>query len=201
MFKTNTNIAALSSEIRHINISLKEFTLIVAFCQESRTCRKRRNRKVIKFEWNNKWRDNNGIWTLFAFSYWISTFICSGVATKLSHWYFHLAEQVRYKRWLWWTRFGMAVGALQLVAAIYLMFVIVRDLSKERRSTSCFFGMFETLNLFPLLTIYFSFNCGCKLSPLTINSCLLIAYMPSEFIHTHQKRKKNLPEVPCWMFK
>jgi hypothetical protein len=74
---------------------------------------------------------------------------CSGVATNLSHWYFHLAEQVRYKRWLWWTRFGMAVGALQLVAAIYLMFVIVRDLSKERRSTSCFFGMFETLNLFP----------------------------------------------------
>lgn len=35
----------------------------------------------------------------------------------------------------------MAIGALQLVAAIYLMFVIVRDLSKERRSTSCFFGM------------------------------------------------------------
>ncbi|TVU15468.1 hypothetical protein EJB05_38990, partial [Eragrostis curvula] len=32
--------------------------------------------------------------------------------------------RVRYKRWLWWTRFGMAVGALQLVAAIYLMFVI-----------------------------------------------------------------------------
>ncbi|KAG2567039.1 hypothetical protein PVAP13_7NG224500 [Panicum virgatum] len=51
--------------------------------------------------------------------------------------------RVRYKRWLWWTRFGMAVGALQLVAAIYLMFVIVRDLSKERRSTSCFFGQDE----------------------------------------------------------
>ncbi|KAL6838280.1 hypothetical protein ACP4OV_031908, partial [Aristida adscensionis] len=50
-------------------------------------------------------------------------------------------QDVRYKRWLWWTRFGMAVGALQLVAAIYLMFVIVRDISKERRSTSCFFGM------------------------------------------------------------
>lgn len=51
--------------------------------------------------------------------------------------------RVRYKRWLWWTRFGMAVGALQLVAAIYLMFVIVRDLSNERRSTSCFFGQDE----------------------------------------------------------
>ncbi|XP_066348411.1 uncharacterized protein [Miscanthus floridulus] len=51
--------------------------------------------------------------------------------------------RVRYKRWLWWTRFGMAVGALQLVAATYLMFVIVRDLSKERRSTSCFFGQDE----------------------------------------------------------
>jgi hypothetical protein len=44
---------------------------------------------------------------------------------------------------LWWTRFGMAVGASQLASAIYLMFVIVRDLSKERRSVSCFFGMFD----------------------------------------------------------
>lgn len=61
--------------------------------------------------------------------------------TNLLHFFFRLTEQVRYKRWLWWTRFGMAIGALQLVAAIYLMFVIVRDLSKERRSTSCFFGM------------------------------------------------------------
>ncbi|XP_062184314.1 uncharacterized protein LOC133888178 isoform X2 [Phragmites australis] len=51
--------------------------------------------------------------------------------------------RLRYKRWLWWTRFGVAVGALQLVAAIYLMFVIVRDLSQERRSTSCFFGQDE----------------------------------------------------------
>lgn len=49
-------------------------------------------------------------------------------------------KQVRYKRWLWWTRFGMAVGALQLVGAIYLMFVIVSDLPNERRPTSCFFG-------------------------------------------------------------
>ncbi|XP_040379409.1 uncharacterized protein LOC102717245 isoform X2 [Oryza brachyantha] len=51
--------------------------------------------------------------------------------------------RVRYKRWLWWTRFGMAVGAMQLVGAIYLMFVIVRDLSNERRATSCFFGQDE----------------------------------------------------------
>jgi hypothetical protein len=45
----------------------------------------------------------------------------------------------------------MAVGALQLVAAIYLMFVIVRDLSNERRSTSCFFGMLVAImsHLFP----------------------------------------------------
>ncbi|KAL5213670.1 hypothetical protein ABZP36_002822 [Zizania latifolia] len=51
--------------------------------------------------------------------------------------------RVRYKRWLWWTRFGMAVGAMQLVGAICLMFVIVRDLSNERRETSCFFGQDE----------------------------------------------------------
>ncbi|KAM3387818.1 hypothetical protein ACQJBY_010572 [Aegilops geniculata] len=48
--------------------------------------------------------------------------------------------RVRYTRWLWWTRFGMAVGALQLVGAIYLMLVIVSDLPNERRPTSCFFG-------------------------------------------------------------
>jgi hypothetical protein len=54
MFETNANIATLSSEVRHINVSLKEFTFIVAFCQESRTCRKRQNRKVKNFEWNNK---------------------------------------------------------------------------------------------------------------------------------------------------
>uniref|UniRef100_A0A0E0PAV2 Uncharacterized protein n=1 Tax=Oryza rufipogon TaxID=4529 RepID=A0A0E0PAV2_ORYRU len=51
--------------------------------------------------------------------------------------------RVRYKRWLWWTRFGMAVGAMQLVGAIYLMLVIVRDISNERRATSCFFGQDE----------------------------------------------------------
>jgi hypothetical protein len=38
----------------------------------------------------------------------------------------------------------MAVGAMQLVGAIYLMLVIVRDISNERRATSCFFGMFES---------------------------------------------------------
>ncbi|KAL5216203.1 hypothetical protein ABZP36_007604 [Zizania latifolia] len=51
--------------------------------------------------------------------------------------------RVRYKCWLWWTRFGMAVGAMQLVGAIYLMFVIVRDLSNERRAANCFFGQDE----------------------------------------------------------
>jgi hypothetical protein len=47
----------------------------------------------------------------------------------------------------------MAVGASQLASAIYLMFVIVRDLSKERRSTSCFFGMFERSTIIDHLLI------------------------------------------------
>jgi hypothetical protein len=41
----------------------------------------------------------------------------------------------------------MAVGALQLVGAMYLMFVIVKDLPNGRRSTSCFFGMFELVDI------------------------------------------------------
>jgi hypothetical protein len=71
--------------------------------------------------------------------------------------YFQFSEQVRYKRWLWWTRFGMAVGALQLVGAMYLMFVIVRDLPNGRRSTSCFFGMFW-VGWYHLSVVYFSFE-------------------------------------------
>jgi hypothetical protein len=37
---------------------------------------------------------------------------------------------------------------LQLFATIYLMFVIVGDLLKERRSTSYFFGMLGVISQF-----------------------------------------------------
>ncbi|OAY69329.1 hypothetical protein ACMD2_24126 [Ananas comosus] len=46
---------------------------------------------------------------------------------------------VRYKRWLWWTRFGMVVTVLQFVAAVYLMFII-NDFAFNGNSKACFGG-------------------------------------------------------------
>ncbi|KAF6174124.1 hypothetical protein GIB67_029167 [Kingdonia uniflora] len=39
---------------------------------------------------------------------------------------FRLERRMRYKRWLWWTRFGNVVSVLQFVGATYFMFVIVK---------------------------------------------------------------------------
>ncbi|XP_020111945.1 sn1-specific diacylglycerol lipase beta isoform X1 [Ananas comosus] len=48
-------------------------------------------------------------------------------------------RRVRYKRWLWWTRFGMVVTVLQFVAAVYLMFII-NDFAFNGNSKACFGG-------------------------------------------------------------
>ncbi|XP_009379930.2 uncharacterized protein LOC103968432 isoform X1 [Musa acuminata AAA Group] len=49
-------------------------------------------------------------------------------------------RRLRYKRWLCWTRFGMVVTVLQFLGAIYLMFIVLTDISYGGRSTSCFLG-------------------------------------------------------------
>ncbi|URE42619.1 Lipase (class 3) [Musa troglodytarum] len=54
-------------------------------------------------------------------------------------------RRLRYKRWLCWTRFGMAVTVLQFLGAIYLMFIVLTDISYGGRSTSCFLGQ-DTVN-------------------------------------------------------
>ncbi|TVU36169.1 hypothetical protein EJB05_18088 [Eragrostis curvula] len=47
-------------------------------------------------------------------------------------------SRLRYKRWLWWTRFGMIITMLQFVLAIYLMCIIVKDFSDGGSSKQCF---------------------------------------------------------------
>ncbi|KAK3162737.1 hypothetical protein QOZ80_1BG0093140 [Eleusine coracana subsp. coracana] len=49
-------------------------------------------------------------------------------------------SRLRYKRWLWWTRFGMLITMLQFVMAIYLMCIIVKDFSNGGSSKQCFSG-------------------------------------------------------------
>ncbi|XP_020595922.1 uncharacterized protein LOC110035927 [Phalaenopsis equestris] len=47
----------------------------------------------------------------------------------------------RYRRWLWWTRCGMLVNALQFVMALYLMYIIMKDFARQGGdSTVCFLG-------------------------------------------------------------
>lgn len=57
----------------------------------------------------------------------------------------YLDKQVRYKRWLWWTRFGMVVTVLQFVAAVYLMFII-NDFAFNGNSKACFGGLYIDLS-------------------------------------------------------
>ncbi|KAI0528926.1 hypothetical protein KFK09_001470 [Dendrobium nobile] len=47
----------------------------------------------------------------------------------------------RYRRWLWWTRFGMFVNALQFVMALYLMYIIMKDFARDGGDNVCFLGM------------------------------------------------------------
>ncbi|XP_038989675.1 uncharacterized protein LOC103717554 isoform X2 [Phoenix dactylifera] len=53
-------------------------------------------------------------------------------------------RRMRYKRWLWWTRFGMAVTVLQFVGAVYLMYIIFSDFSFKGGSKSCFLDQDKT---------------------------------------------------------
>nr|CAB3475117.1 unnamed protein product [Digitaria exilis] len=49
-------------------------------------------------------------------------------------------EQLRYKRWLWWARFGMIITMLQFVLALYLMCIIMKDVLAGGPLKQCFSG-------------------------------------------------------------
>ncbi|XP_030493158.2 uncharacterized protein LOC115709247 isoform X2 [Cannabis sativa] len=50
-------------------------------------------------------------------------------------------RRMRYKRWLWWTRFGMFVTMLQFIGATYLVFTIATYVSHENDSSDCILGL------------------------------------------------------------
>uniref|UniRef100_K3XF02 Uncharacterized protein n=1 Tax=Setaria italica TaxID=4555 RepID=K3XF02_SETIT len=52
-------------------------------------------------------------------------------------------SRLRYKRWLWWTRFGMIITMLQFVLAIYLMCAIIKDVLAEGSLKQCFSGKIQ----------------------------------------------------------
>ncbi|URE04546.1 hypothetical protein MUK42_18956 [Musa troglodytarum] len=50
-------------------------------------------------------------------------------------------RRMRYKKWLWWTRFGMMVTALQFVVALYLISVFAKDFSSGDHGNTCLNGL------------------------------------------------------------
>ncbi|PKA55926.1 sn1-specific diacylglycerol lipase [Apostasia shenzhenica] len=46
----------------------------------------------------------------------------------------------RYRRWLCWARFGMAITVLQSLAALYLSYIVISDFSYGGELTKCFLG-------------------------------------------------------------
>lgn len=57
--------------------------------------------------------------------------------------------QLRYKRWLWWTRFATVVTVVQFLLAMYLLFVVGNNTSND-----CALGKV----LFPLFIQKYTFN-------------------------------------------
>ncbi|GAV82892.1 Lipase_3 domain-containing protein [Cephalotus follicularis] len=49
-------------------------------------------------------------------------------------------RRIRYKAWLWWTRFAIIITVLQFVGATYLMFVVAKYVSPNQTSSDCALG-------------------------------------------------------------
>lgn len=56
-----------------------------------------------------------------------------------------LNEQVRYKKWLWWTRFATVITVLQFIGASYLLYNMASHMSDNGTSSLCNFGKASSL--------------------------------------------------------
>ncbi|XP_062170601.1 uncharacterized protein LOC133876341 isoform X2 [Alnus glutinosa] len=50
-------------------------------------------------------------------------------------------RRMRYKKWLWWTRFAMVITVLQFVGATYLVFHMTKHISHDGTSNDCVLGI------------------------------------------------------------
>ncbi|KAA8531338.1 hypothetical protein F0562_006047 [Nyssa sinensis] len=48
--------------------------------------------------------------------------------------------RMRYKRWLWWTRFVLVLTVLQFLGATYLMFIAAKHVFQDGTSSNCVLG-------------------------------------------------------------
>lgn len=52
-------------------------------------------------------------------------------------------RRMRYKKWIWWTRFAMVITVLQFVGATYLVFHMTKHISHDGTSSDCVLGIFS----------------------------------------------------------
>lgn len=52
----------------------------------------------------------------------------------------YLDFQLKYKTWLWWTRFAMVITVLQFIGATYLMFRVAKFVSRDGMRRDCVLG-------------------------------------------------------------
>lgn len=48
--------------------------------------------------------------------------------------------QVKYKKWIWWTRVAMLITVLQFTSAIFLMVQMFDYVSPNDEASDCIFG-------------------------------------------------------------
>ncbi|ESQ36341.1 hypothetical protein EUTSA_v10006938mg [Eutrema salsugineum] len=73
-----------------------------------------------------------------------------------------LERKLKYKTWLWWTRFAMVITVLQFIGATYLMFRVAKFVSRDGMPRDCVLGLSpdthgwkQTLQVAFLITVCF----------------------------------------------
>ncbi|XP_059447709.1 uncharacterized protein LOC132179091 isoform X4 [Corylus avellana] len=84
-------------------------------------------------------------------------------------------RRMRYKKWLWWTRFAMVITVLQVVGATYLMFHITKHISHDGTSNDCVLGIFSNSIWWKqiLLVLFMIMVCFVTLVPCFTGSDIL----------------------------
>ncbi|XP_048233466.1 diacylglycerol lipase-beta isoform X2 [Ricinus communis] len=86
-----------------------------------------------------------------------------------------LKRRMRYKTWLWWSRFAMVITLLQIMGAIYLVFNVAKYISHDGTSHQCFLGMASNGNQWKhkLLILYVIMVCSVPLVQCFVGSDVL----------------------------
>ena len=72
---------------------------------------------------------------------------------------FTVYYQLRYRRWLCWTRFGTVITISQIVGALYLTVVTIKEVSYNSKEMRCFLGkVFSNLSVPLIIKFYSRFN-------------------------------------------